>query len=115
MVESDDMQGKLLDHNQIQKISTNSSKIADDYTGEEQQLLLADKKANRERAESIITDSGVLTVPREDPENKCRSKSRPSKLTCLSARVLLVHVLPPLLPVLLLSLLEGEGVRSSQT
>ena len=75
--------------------------------------MLADKKANRERAESIITDSGVLTVPREDPENKCRSKLYPQMLTCVSIRVLLVHVLPTILSILLLPLLERERVRSS--
>ena len=74
--------------------------------------MLADKAANRERAESIITDSGVLTVPHEDPENKCRSKTTFSANHNL-LRVRLVPVLLAILHALLLPMLEGKGVCGS--
>ena len=62
----------------------------------------------------MITDSGVLTVPHEDAENKCRSKFN-FLINLHFLRMLLVLVLPAILYVLLLPLLEGEGICSSKT
>ena len=76
MVEPE-MNAKLLKQSdEIQEETPNTSKITPEYTGEEQNLLLADKKSRNsdKRHDSVLTDNGVLSVPNEDPENKCRSK-----------------------------------------
>ena len=46
-------------------------------TGEEQTLLMGDKKLRRaadELKDSMTSDGGVLSIPNEEAGNKCRSK-----------------------------------------
>ena len=84
-------------------------------TFKEQNLLIVEQKKKfvpQQRDETGQGD-GVLSIPPEDPPNNCKSKSSTVLLICLSVsfRVLLVPVLSPVLPMLLLLLLEGKGVQ----